>query len=281
MGFQLHRLELPLVTPAGALVADIVATRAHPPMSLLCEGKSGNNIEEEQARRYAVIDSLTLRRHTTAPDGPVVPIYACLESAVPRIQLGLQRAGVTASLIAIGERLRLLPVPGAEDLVFDVAAPPHPPPAFIVLDQDSPQEEYREVFIPAVVACAARGIERVTVRALCEEALPFWTHLPQREGGGRQQVAMRIQTRAGEVLEALGQSPEFRDFFEVERGPDVGPVVHILRSPADFAPQGETQGWQAIRRRAERNMRGRERAVPPGQLTFEDLAREEKVGSDD
>jgi hypothetical protein len=44
---------LKVQSSAGIVVADAVLYRLDPDLVLLCEGKSGRNVEEEQARKYA------------------------------------------------------------------------------------------------------------------------------------------------------------------------------------------------------------------------------------
>lgn len=282
-GFELLRVELPIATP-GVVVVDVLAGRAVPPNILACEAKSGDNIVDIQAQRYAAMRTLDVRRLVTAaPDGPVRVLYACNEASQDRIAMGLRAAGVSASILSIGPaRAVLIPAPGHEELAFSVGLPGTEPPAFIPLDQHSPDSEYREVLIPTIVACAARGLKRVTLRALCEEGLPYWTHLPGDVGKAREQVARQVYTKAFHVLTTLAPTVEFRDFFAVEpHGRDLlDAVIHIQYSPADNAPQGETQGWQALQRKAQRTMRGRVQKQVPGQLSFEDLARREGVGSE-
>lgn len=283
LGFAIHRLELPVVTSEGTVVIDVLATRPEPAAILVCEGKSGNNVEEPQARRYRALVAGDIRRLTQVPDGPVQVLYACLDEALPRIRMGLNAAELTASVLSIGDRARLDPAAGAEDMGFDVALPRTPPLNYIPVDPDSPDDEYREILLPAIVAAAAKSIARLTVGSLLEQTIPMWTHLPGGQVGRlREQAATRIHRRAVGVLIGLAESVEFRGFFVVQpRGRDMADaVVEILRSPARNAPQGETQGWQGYKRRAERTLRGRVKQVPPGQLSFEDLAREEGVGKE-
>jgi len=267
------------------VVVDIFAVRDEPPQLLACEGKSGNNLEVEQARRYGSLQTDDVRRQTRVPNGPVRVVYACFQESRDRIRMGLDAAGIGASLILLGaDEARLEPTVGAEDLAFNVKVPLGSPPRFIPVDPESPDEEYREILIPEIVAAASQSVEHVTVRTLVERAVPMWTHFAGAQvGRPRDQAARRIHGRAVDVLTALAGTSEFRDYFEIEpAGRDiVDAVVHIIKSPAGYAAQGETQGWQAIQRRAERSLRGRVRKVPPGQLSFEDLAREEQVGTEE
>lgn len=82
----------------------------------------------------------------------------------------------------------------------------------------------------------------------------------------------RIRRKVTAAARSLARG-EFRDIFAVESGGSEidGDVVRILRSPAGYAPQGETQGWQALQRKGQRALRGRVTRVPEGQLSLEDL----------
>ncbi len=277
LGFRLHRVELPVQTDNGTVVIDVVALRDMPGATLACESKSGNNVEPEQALKYKALQAGELRRISSAPSGPLHVLYACSEESVARIRMGLDAAELRASVLSLGgAAIQLFPAPGVEELAFKVPVPDVPPPAYIPIDEASPDGEYQELLLPAVVAKASLALERVSVRSLCEEAFPVvWTHLGSA-------YSNKIVKRASASLISLSELPELRKFFSVERrGQDLAdPVVRILRSPATFRPQGETQGWQAIRRNAEKALRGHVIEPAPAQLSFEDLARQEGVGED-
>lgn len=277
LGFALHRIELPVVTSAGGIVIDVVASRDHPAALLACEGKSGNNVEEPQAIKYKALTTDDVRRLTGRVSGPTHVVYACFEASLARIRLGLAKVGLDANILTISERrAQLIPSETGAELAFEELLPGTPPPRYIPVDGDSPDEEYREVLLPAIVASAARSIDRLTVQTLCESTMPMWTHV------GRDQ-ARRVHERSVDVLTRLAATAEFRNFFSIEPGGrDLSAaVVRILRTPAAFDPRGETQGWQGIQRRATKVMRGRGIPVSPGQLSFEDLAQAEGVGPDE
>lgn len=278
LGYRLHRVEIPVTASATGrlVVVDVMAVRDAPASIVVVEGKSGRDIKDSQARGYAALETNDVRRVTRVPDGPVRVIYACLESGLEDIRSRLADIGVSVNLLSIGEkRARLEPVSGSEELEFDVELP-SPPPRLIPVDDLSPDEEYRELLVPGIVEFQAKGKDSVTVQTLCDHSIPLWGSFGQR-------FSARVRERATGVLVAVSLTKEFKGQFRVEtKGGDLADnVVHILRTPASLQAQGETQGWQALQRRAETVLRGRRRPVPPGQLSFEDLARAEKVGEDE
>lgn len=255
-------------------MVDVLAVRDIPPSILAVEAKSGKDIDDRQAKAYRAMQTDDVRRQSSdVPNGAVRSVYACFEASVADIRGRLEDIVVPASVLSIGTvRAAMFPAPGAEELAFDVSVPPGFPPRYIPVDEMSDDHEFRELLLPAIIGFAAKNRERVSVQSICEEAFPLWTHLGKK-------ALSRMQDRATRVLNDLGKV-EFREFFELEsRGRDLADaVIRIKRTPAQFAAQGETQGWQGLSRRAEHVLRGKTRKRPEGQLTFEDLAKQEKVG---
>ncbi len=276
-GFRLHRLEAPVSTPASNLVADGIAVAEDRRVVLAVEAKSGSSIEQGQARRYAAMRPADVERQHGLPfphqESTLELLYVCLLDAAQSIEAGLQDAGVEASILVIGDdQVELRPCHSSQLAAFKVPVPPGGPPALVRLDEESPDEEFREVLLPEIIAAAARGEELVAVSSILQRCMPFWdaygSH-PKR----------RLRDKAADVIRALASSGFSRD-FRVEQGGSAseGPIARILRTPAAFDPRGETQGWQGLRRRGERTLRGRAPKHIEGQLAFEDLAREAESG---
>jgi len=279
MGFRIYRLEAPVSTTESLVVVDALAIAEVQRVVLAVEAKSGANVDAAQARRYEAMAASDVERQHTLPFPARVaslePLYACIEESVDRIRMGLASAGVTVSLLVVGDaRSRLEPRQGSSLKPFDVSTPPGPPPAIVRLDAESPDDELREVLLPEVMAAASRGEEVVAVGDLLARAVPYWSVYGRAAKG-------RLRRKGEGVLRGLATG-QFKGEFRVEPGGQEvdGPVVRILRSPAAFDPRGETQGWQRLRRKGERALRGKRRPSIPGQISFEELARETEVGEE-
>lgn len=191
------------------------------------------------------------------------------------MRIALRSAGVDSSLLVVGDgRCRLLPGSNSKLGAFDVETPTGPPPAIVRLDAESGDEEFKEVLLPEVIAAAARREDVMSVNALLERVVSYWSVYGRSAKG-------RVRQRAEAALRSLA-SGELRDDFRLEPGGQSveGSIIRILRTPATFDPRGETQGWQRLRRRGERVLRGRARPQLPGQVSFEELARETEVGEE-
>ncbi len=274
-GFRRHVLEAPIPTNRGAIRADAVIYRVDPVLILAVETKSGRNLEEEQARRYNVIDGLALRRGGALPAAvargdrvEVRPLFVALEEHRGDVTRQLASLGIHAPLLTVsGERAQLTDTgraPGLEE--FDVRHGAGVPPARIPVDHQSPVEELRELLAPQLVAAQARRQEFVTVSSLCEQILPEW---PILSAGGQRDFVRRVE----HVLRAV--TARLHDQFRLEPATSsMSSRVSILRTPASLRPQGRTQGWQAQERRfAEALGRGHQQPEAE-QLSLDDLAQE-------
>jgi hypothetical protein len=268
-GFRLLGLEWPVTTTAGLVVVDGLGLDDTRAAVLASESKSGHNVELEQARKYGAMTATEVARQltTAASATSVQPVFVCIGGAEDRIRLGLEAAGLDAPIIVIGERRAHVDHASGGGLVglWDVQLPPGPPPRLIPVDSDSPETEFQELLLPAVVAAARRNLGVVAVGDLLDGAMPYWKTM------GRS-ARERIRKKAVSALKTLAAG-ECKGFFAVEKGGSEidGSVVRILKSPGSFDPRGETQGWQGLQRKGQRALRGRPSARPPDQLSLEDL----------
>jgi hypothetical protein len=268
-GFRLLGLEWPVTTVEGAVVVDGLGMDAVRLVILASESKSGQNVDGVQARRYGAMMPEDVSRQLTpaASATAVQPVFVCLEGAEARIRVGLSAVGVDAPIIVIGSQQAHVDHAGGGGAVgmWNVALPPGPPPRLIPVDADSPESEYQELLLPAIVASARRNLGVVPVTTLVGQAMPYWSAM------GRN-ARERIRRKALAAIRALAAG-EFNGVFVVETGGSEidREVVRILRSPAAFDPRGETQGWQALQRKAQRALRGGAPAKVPGQISLEDL----------
>lgn len=278
-GFQIHRLEAPVATTLSTVVVDGLAINEVERVVQACEGKSGANVETDQARKYQALSAPEIARQVTlppalsneAPRTSVEVLYGCIEGNEARIERGLNEVGGRFATLVVGDgRVRLRAPTDMVTPSFDIEVPHGPPPRLIPVDAESPAEAFRELLLPAVVAAAARKEEVVSVDALLDRSIPYWSTFTPR-----QKTATR--GKAEQVLRGLSETEYEGDFRVEPGGPGItGRVVRILRSPADYDARGETQGWQRLRRQGERALRGagRRRREVPGQISFEDLVRE-------
>jgi hypothetical protein len=245
---------------AGNIVADVLAASEPLKLIVLTEAKSGANIDEPQAKRYAAVVPQDVARLVTLPFSPVD---------------GIQKVGMKCGILRIADTMVSLETNASSQLhSFNVDVPSGGPPRLIVLDADSPEEEFREILLPAIVAAASRQIELVSVQTLLTNAMPYFDQQAERAQG-------RLRDRASSALRAM-VSNDFKDELRFEPGGPTtrGPSIRILRSPAGFDPRGETQGWQRWQRKAQAALRRQPRRVAPGQLSFEDLGLEAEAGEE-
>jgi len=283
-GFRRHQLEVPISTSSGEIRADAVLYRTEPNLILLCEAKSGRNLQEQQARRYVAADLLSLRRTGAIPpelrrlnDVTVRTLFVGLEEHRPRLEAALRRLEIDAPLLTLdAEQVYLsgaVGIDGLEDFVQEHEA--GLPPARIPVDHQSPPQDVLEILIPAVVAAQARSEDIVLVESLAERILPEW---PVLSHGGRADFVRRMV----ELLEGLaagGMRGQFRYERMTEHQHTRGRIV-IEKTPATRDPRGRTRAWQAQQRNAERALQRRSALATSGQLSIDELADEGGLASE-
>lgn len=252
LGYQLEALEVPATTDAGRVVIDCVAFHADENRFLLAEGKSGGNIEPDQARRYSEVDPrslVTLIGVTVSTPGELTSeaIYLCLEEFADRIVLGLSQAGCDYPVIAVGERQLTLHGSGKLDspLVRAFSTPvsvPGPPPAIILVDELSADVEYDDLVSAALVAAVAKGEEMISCTDLTARAIPY-LHL---FGARHRNDFVKAVAAAAERLSAA--APETFEFRAPTQSRDYA-VVRVQDSPEQSDPRGRTQRYQSIKSR--------------------------------
>jgi hypothetical protein len=274
-GFQRHQLELPVSTPLGDIRADALIYRCEPDLIVLCESKSGRNVEEAQARKYVAVDSSWLRRTGGIPpalrnvdDVNVRTLFVGCEEHRADLEAGLHQLGVDSPLLTVGsERVRLSGssgILGMDD--FDVHHEGGLPPGRIPVDHQSSEQDLLEALLPQVVAAQARNDDIVSVESLAERVLPEW---PVLAHGARGAFVARI----ADVLRRLAAG-EMRGQFRYEglAEPHTRGRIVIEASPATRDPRGRTQAWQAQRRRAGVALQRRLEREIAGQLSLDELA---------
>ncbi len=278
-GFQRYQLEMPLSTPKGEVRVDALIYRLSPDLILLCECKSGKNIEAKQAGRYRSVNVEWLQRIGAIPPQlrqsqpiAVQTLYVGTEDHRPDLEQGLQELGSVPLLTIGADRVQLSGVgrtPGLADFIERHNG--GLPPARIPVDHQSDDDEILELLIPAIVAAQASLEDIVEVESLCQAVLPEWPVLGAR---ARAEFTGRV-TQLVKGLVAGEMKGQFRYEPRSGRQPHLPARVVILESPAKRDPRGRTQAFQAQQNRAERVLRRKSRKVPiPGQTSLDDLAQE-------
>lgn len=275
-GFERHLLEVTLTTRAGDTRADAVIYRQAPDLVLVCECKSGTNIDEDQARRYAAATADGLRRTDAVPpllrqsaDVDVQPMFVGTEEHRAALERALRELAIDAPLLTVGShRVRLSDSSGVNGLDdFDEVHSGGLPPSRVSVDHQSPDSELREVLLPQVVAAMARDEDFLAIESVCAAVLPEWPILAPGPRG-------EFIKRAEGVVRGLAMS-ELRGRIRLEPGPRGGRSrIAVISTPASNRPQGRTQAWQAQQRRAAQGLRGGTRPAIEGQTSLDDLAAE-------
>lgn len=250
IGYRLEGLEIPVAAGGGRIVIDSVAFNAASNRFLDAEGKSGNNVEEEQARRYGQVDPRDLVRLigvTISSPGELsaAPIYVCLEDATERILVGLEAAECPYPVISVGhERVSLHGGPPADPAIADAfreeVVVPGPPPGAILVDDHSDDAEFDPIVAAALMAEVAQGSEVVSCPSIAARGIPY---LDLFASGHRNTLLKAVTRAAKRLCDAASESFEFRDSTQARPYA----VVKVIDSPENADPRGRTQRYQAIK----------------------------------
>jgi hypothetical protein len=274
-GFRLHAIELKVQSSAGLVVADAVIYRENPELVLLCEGKSGRNMEQLQAERYAAADAAALRRGGALPVGltneaAVCPVFVVMNEVRAEVEAALQGLNITAPVLSIDRGFARLDGPcpnGLEPFLREVpAGPKRWPPARIRVDHQSPLEELVELLAQQIVAAQA---QRLPVLDLAEAGSRIYRVWPALSQSGRRDFVRRLRECAWHLAKG-----SMKDVIRVDPGSNnVAPKIIIERTPADLDTRGTPQAWQGQARRMAKDL-GRSGGPPPEeqrQLSLDDL----------
>jgi hypothetical protein len=272
-GFRLHSIELKVQSSAGIVVADAVLYRLEPDLVLLCEGKSGRNVEEEQARKYVLADAAALRRGGSLPvglaqDAAVMPLFVVMNEVRADVEAALQGWGIEAPVLSIERGFARLDGPcpdGLEPFLRD-ESPRRWPPARVRVDHQSPLEEVAELLVQQIGAAQAR---REPVLDLGEAGSRIYRAWPQLSQSGRREFLRKLRQCARHLA-----GGSLKGVIRLEAGSNnVPPRILIERTPADLDTRGMPQAWQAQARSLGTGL-GRSGGSPPeedAQLSLDDL----------
>ncbi|MGE3137908.1 MAG: hypothetical protein AB7I08_07815 [Thermoleophilia bacterium] len=280
-GFRLHLIEAPVQTSLGPVVVDVILVREEPPCVLLCEAKSGANISNPQAQRYAQADWRSLERAGSeppalrgVPDVPVGALFATLEVHRDRVALGLTKLKLDIPILSItpGGAVTVVGA-GAVGIpdTFDLPVPGLPP-AIVPADEHSQVEVLLDPVRAQLVAAMARREHALDLEVLCGGVFPQW----QAFGRGARSTLRKKVWAACRALERA----ELKGRVRSEQGGGLDKRVAILKSPETFDPRGRTQGYQRLQREAA-GAGGRVPKPPmKDQLSLDDMAESGGLGDE-
>jgi len=275
-GFRLHALELDVQSTPGVIRVDVVLYRTAPDLILLVENKSGRHVEERQARGYAAADLTGIRARGGLPhelvDRPetlVSPLYVCLQEHRQDIMRSLAEVQIAAPVLSVAPGRVVLDGPVPAGLERFSCHDPHLglPPVRIRLDRESATEEFMAILTQRVVAAAVRGERHVELDELARAVFQgHWVHMSLQ---GRRELVARFRKAAIELAHG-----ELGSMIGVEGTDAVATRVTIIGAPASADPRGAPQRWQALMRKAARDL-GREGpsiVERQAQMSMDDLA---------
>lgn len=275
-GFRLHALELDVQSTPGVIRADVVAYRLDPDLILLIEGKSGRNVEERQARGYSAAEVAGIRARASLPNElvnrpsvVVSPLYVCLQENREDIERALAALEIDAPVLSVGSGAAVLdgPVPAGLERFHRSESRLGLPPVRIRLDGESSLEEFMAVLLQRVVAAAVREETHVELEDVARGVFQaHWVHMSVQ---ARRDLVAQFKRAATQLSRG-----ELSGFIRVEGSSSVPERVAIVDSPASADPRGAPQRWQALMRRAARDL-GREGpsiVERQPQLSIDDLA---------
>lgn len=275
-GFRLHALELDVQSTPGVVRADVVLYRLDPDLILLVEGKSGQSVAERQARGYDAAEVAGIRARADLPNElvgrpsvSVSALYVCLQEHRDDIVGSLAALELEAPVLSVGPGSAMLDGPVPAGLERFSHEDPHlgQPPVRIRLDRDSPPEEFMAVLLQRVVAAAVQGQSHLELDDVARGIFQgHWVHISVQ---GRRDLVALLKKAATQ----LGRG-ELSGFIRVEGSSSVPDRVVIVDSPGSADPRGAPQRWQALMRKAARDL-GREGpsiVERQPQLSIDDLA---------
>jgi len=251
-GFRVAGLEVPVAGPRGGVTVDVILLHEESSHLVLCEVKSGANLDEGQAFRYGGLDpaSIVQAGHVTLPrrEPPTVEtLYVCLAENVSRIILGMQAAGVSYPVMAIqATKVVLENSTGASALLCSIfeAGPIRldaPPVRFVPFDHDSAVEIVRPFVKAELVAALASRTNQITVPGLTERVAPLY-------GLYGRKVAGVLCRKVGEAVRDLAAAEPTIFAYDPPTRTRPDGLVRLLRTPEEYDTRGRTQAYQALAR---------------------------------
>lgn len=283
-GCVLAALEVPVTGNQGKVVIDGVVLHRDSTRLLLCEAKSGANVDVAQARRYAAIDpgAVVQAGHVTLPHR-IAPtsevLYVCVGAHVERIRRGLAVAELDCPVLAVYDDRITLENPDAASDWLQAAFGSEPlrlsaPPArFIAFDHESPVEAILPAVRTELVAALSRRTPQVTLPALTERATPYFGLY----GRGARGALVRHVAEAARRIAAEDPATFMVEPATANRDG----LVRLLRTPEDNDPRGRTQAYQALARRSHTRPRRAARSNPDQFDLLQELEQDDDLADED
>lgn len=266
-GFKLVGLEVPVAGRQGTVTVDAVLLHEESVHLLLCEAKSGANVEPGQARRYGSIsaEDVVQAGHVTLPRRGALTIetaYVCLADHLERVRVGLQDADLRCPILVVHESSIHLEesAVASDQLIGAFASGPvplaGPSTRLLPFDHESPVEVLEPFVKAELVAALANRVPHLTITGLAERVSPYLGLFGRK---ARNQLVRRV----GEAVRGLAAADPATFSFEPP-APNRDGLVRLLRTPEDNDPRGRTQAYQALARTGQ--VRRRAATADPNQL---------------
>jgi len=260
-GFRAVGIEVPVIGRLGRVVVDVVLARASDGVLLVCEAKSGRSIDEEQARKYAVLTTSDVVRQVAVTTSVATPprvgvVYATLLQHRWSIAANLAALALSVPVAVLGAGSRRV---GLEIVLAVGGAGPHPlasllpddqelPAALprpLRVDHESPADAVRPLVVAVVAAAMSRRDTEMSIRSITERACPpsvlFGT-------GARS----RLQRTVDGICQHLPEELAVTIAYLPRSGVRPDAVLQLADSPESSDPRGRTQRYQALDRRRRR-----------------------------
>lgn len=280
-GFRLVGLEVPvLVDGLGRVVIDVLLLHAASSHLVACESKSGANVDEDQARKYAALDARTVVL-AGAVDLPkrtpptVETLYLCLARNAGRVRQGLSAAGAAFPVLVVAPAaVDLLGREQASPLLASALADaPLPLPTgigrHIAFDDHSTADDLRPAVRAQLSALQSNRTGAAEVSVIAGLAVP---QLAVHGRAVRQSLARKV----GQAVRAICESEPDNFAFQSATA-TTAPLVWVLRTPEENDPRGRTQAWQANGR--PRHTQRRHEPNPDQLDLLQELEAADDVGS--
>ncbi len=258
-GFRAVGIEVPVIGRLGKVVVDVVLARASDGVLLVCEAKSGRNMDGEQARKYAVLTTSEVVRQvavTSVATPRVAVVYATLLQHRSSIAGNLAALALSVPVAVLGASSRrvglelVLAVGGAgshplASLLPDDQELPAALPRPLRIDHDSPAGAVRQLVVAEVVAAMSRRETEVSIRSIMERACPPSVLF----GTGARSL---LQRTVDGICQHLPEELAVAVTYLPRSGVRSDAVLQLEDSPESSDPRGRTQRYQALDRRRRR-----------------------------
>jgi hypothetical protein len=282
-GFRLVGLETPMRGQASRVTVDAILLHQDTNHLLLCEAKSGANVDESQAVRYAALDptSVVQSAYVTLPTRvrPTAEVvYVCTAEHVARVKLGLAEIGAVFPLLAVHRDKIALEASEFAGRALLAAFPEGgvrlnvPIPEILPFDHDSPKEVIRSAVEAELIACLAHKLPQVTFSALAERIAPYlgiFGHAARK----------RFVKNVGAVCRDVA-ADDMATFSIDLPGPNREGLIRFLRTPEQYDTRGRTPAYKSLLQRRPRRGEGLP-VAHAGQLNLLDLLDEVDNGDED